>query len=640
MLKSSDMAATGTTLPDLETHFERQMRTTERQLALARAVIAGAGLAAILLFRDRLDSFPLLVGLAVAVLVYTGAILLLVGRFPAREVGIVATALDMVVVTLAVYVEPQAVDAFLFYVPVLLGVAVRFGLGASVWASLVVCFMYASVVLAVGGEGLVRQLLPIRIGYLVGLGLAAGLFARVVIGRVTENARLQLRLEQEERDQERRREAELLSQMAREFGTSLDRQATVDAIVRAAAPLLGDLTWLLTVEDAPDGGAPVLRLAGVEGRDGDATRMLREHLEARRPRVGDGVAGAAAATVTPAVVRVNEPPPDSPGDPDGMRLLGLRSMLAVPIISRQRVRGVLVSASTTGPDLGDGEARLAAAIAERAGPALENASLWADLQEQVAREQRAQRAKDDFLSIVSHELRTPLTSIQGYSQLLEARLADSGGTKEISQIGTIRAQVARMRRLVEDLLDVSRIDRRGLVSIEPEPLDLAAEIRDAAARTERDHPERQLVVQAPDTLPITADPDRIGQVLTNLLDNAIKYSPGGGAVTVTAEARGDGVELAVADEGIGLGEGQPERIFERFYQVDDGSGARRPGGLGLGLYITRAIVLAHGGQISAEPNRAAGRGTVIRVRLPRTARIPAGMQPVTDAPPPFVTRRG
>jgi signal transduction histidine kinase len=554
-------------------------------------------------------------------------------------VGIVATALDMVTVTLAIYAEPQALDAFLFYIPVVLEVALRFGLGASVWTSLVVSFMYASVIL-LAGEGQVQALLPIRIGYLVGLGLAAGLFARVVIGRVTENAQLQRRLEEEERDQARRREADLLSQMAREFGTTLDRQATVDAIVRAAAPLLGDLTWLLTVEAAEDGGAPLLSLAGADGRDAEVVQQLREHLATRRPRVGDGVAGAAAATVGPAVVRVNEPPSDSPGDPDAMARLGLRSLLAVPIISRSRVRGVLVSGSIHGPELGEGEARLAMAIAERAGPALENAVLWADLQEQVAREQRAQRAKDDFLSIVSHELRTPLTSIQGYSQLLENRMRDSASPKELSQIHTIRTQVTRMRRLVEDLLDVSRIDRRGIVSIEPEPLDLAVELREAAARTERENPQRSIALHAPETLSITADRDRIGQVLTNLLDNAVKYSPGGGPVTVTAEARGNGVNVTVADEGIGVTPEQAERIFERFYQADDGAGARRPGGLGLGLYITRAIVLAHGGDITAEPNRAAGRGTIIHVRLPRRAAVPAGTGPVSDAPPPFVTRRG
>ena len=175
------MEPTGGRLPDLDVHLERQMRSQERQLAVVRATIAGAALVAIVLFREQLSSFPWLVGLAVAVLAYTGIILLLVGRFPAREVGIVATMLDMVVVTLAIYVQPSALDAFLFYLPVMLGVALRYGLAASVWASVVIAFMYASVVLlatAVGAPA--RELLAIRIAYLLGLGLAAGLFAVAV----------------------------------------------------------------------------------------------------------------------------------------------------------------------------------------------------------------------------------------------------------------------------------------------------------------------------------------------------------------------------------------------------------------------------------------------------------------------------
>ena len=217
------MEPTGGRLPDLEVHLERQMRSQERQLAVVRATIAGAALVAVVLLTDQLTSFPWLVGLAVAVLVYTGGILLLVGRFPAREVGIVATVLDMVVVTLAIYFEPGALDGFLFYLPVMLGVALRYGLAASVWASLVIGFMYASVVLlAAGADSQARELLPIRILYVVGLGLAAGLFARVAIGRATENAQLQQRLADEERERLRRREAELLSQLAREFGNSLE----------------------------------------------------------------------------------------------------------------------------------------------------------------------------------------------------------------------------------------------------------------------------------------------------------------------------------------------------------------------------------------------------------------------------------
>ena len=634
------MEPTGGRLPDLEVHLERQMRSQERQLAVVRATIAGAALVAVVLLRDQLTSFPWLLGLAVAVLVYTGGILLLVGRFPAREVGIVATVLDMVVVTLAIYFEPGALDGFLFYLPVMLGVALRYGLAASVWASLVIGFMYASVVLLVAGEDSpARELLPIRVLYVVGLGLAAGLFARVAIGRATENAQLQQRLADEERERLRRQEAELLSQLAREFGNSLERKETTGAVVRAAAPLLGDLTWLLLVEraDPVDPASLRLVLAEAGGSDDALAERLRQHLSGRQLRLGEGVTGGVAATVTPMLAA--QPLRAETGDPDGVSTLGLASLLAVPIVWRGTVRGVLASASTVSPQLGEGELRLAIAIAERAAPALDNAALWADLQEQVRREQRAQRIKDDFLSIVSHELRTPLTSIQGYAQLLEARMRDSSTEKELSQMRVIRSQVARMRRLVDDLLDVSRIDRSGGVSIEPESLDLAEEIREAAARTGREHPQRSVSVEAPQSLPIVADRDRIGQVLTNLLDNAIKYSPDGGPVHVLAQASGDTVEVRVLDTGVGISADQAEHVFERFVQADEESG-RRFGGLGLGLYITRAIVHAHGGEITAQPNRQTGRGTEIRFTLPRRARVPEGFRSVTDAPPSFVTRRG
>jgi signal transduction histidine kinase len=634
------MEPTGGRLPDLEVHLERQMRSQERQLAVVRATIAGAALVAVVLLRDQLTSFPFLAALAIAVLVYTGGILLLVGRFPAREVGIVATMLDMVVVTLAIYFEPGALDGFLFYLPVMLGVALRYGLAASVWASLVIGFMYASVVLlAAPPDSVARALLGIRILYVVGLGLAAGLFARVAIGRATENAELQQRLTEEERERMRRREAELLSQLAREFGTSLDSRETTEAIVRAAAPLLGELTWLLLVEraDPIDPASLRLVLAEAGGSDAGLAERLRVHLGGRQLRLGEGVTGGAAATVTP--VLAEQPILAEAGDPDGVSTLGLASLLAVPIVWRGTVRGVLASASTVGPKLGDGELRLAVAIAERAAPALDNAALWADLQEQVRREQRAQRIKDDFLSIVSHELRTPLTSIQGYAQLLEARMRDSSGAKELSQMRVIRSQVMRMRRLVDDLLDVSRIDRRGGVSIEPEPLDLADEIREAAARTGREHPQRSVNVEAPEALPISADRDRIGQVLTNLLDNAIKYSPDGGPVTLRARATGDGVEVSVLDAGVGISAEQADVVFERFFQADEDAG-RRFGGLGLGLYITRAIVHSHGGEINAGPNVEAGKGTEIRFTLPRVARVPEAFRSVIDAPPSFVTRRG
>jgi signal transduction histidine kinase len=330
------------------------------------------------------------------------------------------------------------------------------------------------------------------------------------------------------------------------------------------------------------------------------------------------------------------------GDPDGIRELGLGWLLAVPILAGGRLLGILACAGREGDAPDDRTRRLAEAIAERAGPALENARLWTDLQERMAREQAAQRIKDDFLSIVSHELRTPLTSIQGYSQLLEGRMRGerSGESKELAHLRVIRSQVGRMRRLVDDLLDVSRIDRRGGVSIEPVDFDLAEDLREAVARVVREHPDREVTLRAPDAMSAHVDRDRIGQVISNLLENAVKYSPDGGPIRVTAERRGGELEVLVADVGVGIPPEHRDNVFERFYQADGEAGRRRFGGLGLGLYISRAIIDAHGGRIWAAPNVEDGRGSVFGFRIPRVAMplAPAEVAPTGEAPP-FVVRR-
>ncbi|MGI8930072.1 MAG: sensor histidine kinase, partial [Candidatus Limnocylindria bacterium] len=263
-----------------------------------------------------------------------------------------------------------------------------------------------------------------------------------------------------------------------------------------------------------------------------------------------------------------------------------------------------------------------------------------DLQDRVEREQHAQRAKDDFLSVVSHELRTPLTSIQGYSQLLEARLrsAERDESKELAHVRVILSQVTRMRRLVDDLLDVNSIDRHGGVRIEPVDFDLADVLRDAVARVAREQPEREITLNAPVNLPVHLDRERVDQVLSNLIENAVKYSPEGGPIRVAAIDHPHEVEVRVSDNGLGIPADQREHIFERFYQVDDGPGrGRRFGGLGLGLAISRAIVEGHGGRIWTEVNAEAGRGSVFAFRMPRAAE-PADLNlNGSDEPPPFVT---
>ncbi|MEO7295406.1 MAG: ATP-binding protein [Candidatus Limnocylindria bacterium] len=619
---------------ELERHLEDQMRAQERQLVWVRLGLVLVAAALLLIFEPRLASRPVLFVLIGVVAVSTLAIPWLLTRFPAREVGIVSTALDMAAVTVAVYVAGDTIDAYLFYGLVILGTALRFGLGASIWASVVMSGLYVAVVLIGSTDDAVRELLGIRVAYLIAIGLIAGLFSRVVIQRAMENARLQQRLAEDERDRERVLERELLSRLGRDFAASLDRETTTRTIAASAASLLGDATLVLMIDDAERRLLPVAN----GGTDEELAARWQAHLVERKPRVGEGILGGVAATV--ASVDGNRQNAAT-GDPDGLVALDLGLVLAVPILAGGRLLGVLASAGRKGGEASDAVRRMAEAVAERAGPALQNAQLWSDLQERMAREQDAQRIKDDFLSIVSHELRTPLTSIQGYSQLLEGRLrTDRGGeSKEMAHLRVIRSQVGRMRRLVDDLLDVSRIDRRGGVSIETVDFDLAEQVREAVTRVQRENRERDMALTAPEALGIHADRDRIDQVLSNLLENAVKYSPDGGPITVMVERRGGEVEVRVADAGVGIPDEHRENVFERFYQADDEAGRRRFGGLGLGLYISRAIIDAHGGRIWAAPNAEAGRGSVFGFRIPRVAMplTTVGIAP-TGEPPPFVVR--
>ncbi len=627
------MQASSAGTPELAGHLDLQVRAQERQLVAVRLAVVALGLGFLVTFGEPIDNRLALMGVVAGIAAYSLLIGLLLTRFPVRPVALLGVSLDAIAVTGIAWLATNVPDAYLFYGIVILGVAIRFGMVASIVSAIA---MGAAYMVVVYGSpilnGSVGELVPVRVLFLVIFGVVSGLFSQIITGGAAENARLQQRLEAEEHERERGQERELLSRLGRDFGASLERQATLRAIAAGAAPLLGDATILLTL----DPGERQLTPAAAEGRDRALAGRWLALAETRRPTMGEGIIGVAAATTTPRLGRRASLKVDH----DGLAELGLDWILAVPVQAGGRLLGVLATGGGARPADDDRMRRMAEALADRAGPALQNAQLWSDLQERVAREQQAQRVKDDFLSVVSHELRTPLTSIQGYSQLLEARLRpDRASSKEMAHVGVILSQVMRMRRLVDDLLDVSRIDRRWGVTIEPADFDLGDLLRDAVSRITRAEPERQISLAAPDSLPVHLDRERIDQVLSNLLENAVKYSPEGGPIGIAVEVEEEAFELRVSDTGVGVPPEQRDQVFERFYQADDGEGRRRYGGLGLGLAISRAIVDAHGGKIWVDPNTAAGRGSIFAMRLPRTAVPIEEMGPEDHERPPRFMRR-
>ena len=225
---------------------------------------------------------------------------------------------------------------------------------------------------------------------------------------------------------------------------------------------------------------------------------------------------------------------------------------------------------------------------------------------------RLETVRRDFVANVSHELKTPLTSIAGYAETLTAESRDPQATRFAE---TILSNARRMQRLVDELLDLSRIESGGW-----HPVRRVIELEPAAREAWTPFAERATAGQvrfevqvAPDAHALPADPDALRQVFTNLFDNALRHTPPGGRIRVSADVVSDSVRLAVEDTGSGIPSEQLPRIFERFYRVDAGR-ARQQGGSGLGLAIVKHLVEAHGGHIEAES--ALGRGTAIRMTFP------------------------
>lgn len=220
-------------------------------------------------------------------------------------------------------------------------------------------------------------------------------------------------------------------------------------------------------------------------------------------------------------------------------------------------------------------------------------------------------AKDDFLAAASHELRTPLAAAKAQVQLSQRRVDPERDASIARSLSIVRSQIDRMTRLVEDLLDISRL-RTGRLSLQLVEFDLVERIKGEVERLSALSPSHEFVVEVPEKQPLHADRDRIDQVIINLLTNAVRYSPGGGPVHVSL-ANVDGmVEVAVRDRGVGIPPDRQAMIFERFGRAH----GTRYGGLGLGLTIAQGIVEQHGGRIWVESTGVAGEGSTFRFRIP------------------------
>jgi signal transduction histidine kinase len=228
--------------------------------------------------------------------------------------------------------------------------------------------------------------------------------------------------------------------------------------------------------------------------------------------------------------------------------------------------------------------------------------------------QESERLKDEFFALVSHELRTPLTSIIGYLELLIEQEVGEVPPDQLRFLGIIERNARRLQRLVGDLLFVAQIEA-GTLSLEKRDVDLEAVVTDAVAagRPRAEQAGVELKAETENLPPLQGDPDRLAQVVDNLVTNAVKFTPAGGSVVVRAGPVNGAAVIEVSDTGIGIPAADREQVFERFYRTQTATEQSIPG-IGLGLSIVQAIAAGHGGSVGVESEE--GRGTTFTVELP------------------------
>jgi PAS domain S-box-containing protein len=427
--------------------------------------------------------------------------------------------------------------------------------------------------------------------------------------------------------EEAERRAAFLGEASTVLASSLDHDRTLATLARLAVPVLADLCVVDLLE--PDGS--IRRVA--------AECVTPRHEELVRELIRDHPPDPTGPHPVPQVLRTGRsaiaadlPEDTLPGlfpDPRHLRIareLGYRSHMVVPLFVRGQIFGAISFVSMeAGRRYGMRDLLLAEELGRRAAVAMDHARLYQEAQ-------RANRAKDEFLATVSHELRTPLNAMLGWTQLLRiGQLSEDARRRAFDSIErNMRVQV----QLIEDLLDVSRIITGKLrLSIEPvrlpEVIGAAVDaIRPAAAAKQID----VLLALDPVGGAISGDPDRIQQILWNLLSNGIKFTPAGGRVTVRLERVDPFVEVSISDTGSGIPKEFLPHVFDRFRQADS-TATRTQGGLGLGLAIVRHLTELHGGTVRAE-SPGEGRGATFTVQFPVRAIAAPEADPALVPPRP------
>jgi PAS domain S-box-containing protein len=407
----------------------------------------------------------------------------------------------------------------------------------------------------------------------------------------------------------------LLMEMGTALTASLDYELTLREAARIAVPTLADFCTVDLI--GPNESVQRVAAAAIDrATEETLLRFGRRHPpDTRLPsaimRAIRGGESILFADITPERLL------DSVPDPELLRMveeLGARSTLTVPLSARGKRLGVITFAyARSGRRYTPESCRLAEDAARRIAIAIDNARLYEEAQE-------SSRAKSNFISVMSHEFRTPLTAIVGYTDLLFAEVAGVLTDKQKVQLGRIKQSAWHLTQLIEEVLTFSRVDA-GREKVQREPVNMAEIASKVAALIEPVALEKnlRLVVDIP-SAPLLgqSDPGKVRQILINLLSNAVKFTEKGEVRLRVREAANRFI-FQVEDTGIGIADEHRDRIFDSFWQVEQGT-TRAVGGTGLGLTITRRLANLLGGDVDVASQL--GRGSTFTVWLPAPERAP------------------
>ncbi|HSJ08627.1 MAG TPA: ATP-binding protein [Longimicrobiales bacterium] len=425
-----------------------------------------------------------------------------------------------------------------------------------------------------------------------------------------DRARLyQLELEARVRAEFAERRLTLLSEASARLGESLDYLTTLNNVAWLAVPEIAD--WCSIHLVGENGEPQIVALAHPDPQRLEARVALEKLYPSSRSSGAPytNVLQTGQPVHIPVVVDADvRAAARDERHYQGLRSLGLRSQIAVPITADDGVCGVLTLAhAESGRSFTDADVTLALELGRRAGTAVQNARLYASVQ-------HANVTKADFLAVMSHELRTPLNAIIGYSDLLLLGVPHPISEHAHRQVQRIRGASTSLLQIVEEILSFSRVEA-GKEELRISPLDVGAVVADCVAMVQPLAAEKELAarfIEPPEPVRMVSDERKIRQIVTNLLSNAVKFTDVG---ELTAEVRQlpKSVQVLVSDTGIGIPAEHHERIFEAFWQVESAS-TRRFGGTGLGLGVARKLALLLEGQLTVESEP--GRGSTFTLTLP------------------------